>query len=392
MQALTPNEMDGASRRALVIAVDNNNISIVDLLLKAGANPNLPDKHGDAPLYKSVYWENENITRALLMAGADVNQKNRKGVSPIEEVKNQSTDKIAKLLEAYRNEKRAKQIQEDRQKHEQMKAKARKVIAERKEKEIRKIAAEQKRIEKVEQRKKERAEGTALKKYKVNEGNPVPSMLHAIRKKDADAALLLYNKFKSTIVKNQKGHAVLLLEAVRYEESEMTKVLIENGADCFSTVRGSEHSVLSFAVSKNAHKLVQFILSKYPEKAIAFLNNRDQLLSLQFLAYKAPRMLDILLAAGADPFFGGTEGLSPIVNAIEKASIAILPVLAKHKINLDTRIDGRTPLEWAIFHNKKDWVNGLLAEKVDTTLKNQEGKTPKQQAEELGRKEIAKLL
>jgi len=87
-------------------------------------------------------------------------------------------------------------------------------------------------------------------------------------------------------------------------------------------------------------------------------------ISPQFLAYKDPRMFNLLVKGGADPYFGGTQGQSPIVKAIAKGGLGILPVLAKHEIPLDKIVDGKTPLAWAIHHNRIDWVNGLIAEKV----------------------------
>ena len=147
------------------------------------------------------------------------------------------------------------------------------------------------------------------------------------------------------------------------------------------------------------------------------LNDREAELSPQFIAYKDPKMLDLLLGAGADPFFGGTDAPSPIVKAVEKASLAVLPVFIKHKVDLDALTDGKTPLEWAIHFKRKNWLIGLLDEGVnpdlpdiqgftplmeavrakmpefveilleenaDPTLKNKEGKTALEMAEELG--------
>jgi len=122
------------------------------------------------------------------------------------------------------------------------------------------------------------------------------------------------------------------------------------------------------------------------------LNNPDQMLSGQFLAYKDPKMLNLLLEAGADPFFGGKSGSSPVVKAIEKASVATLPVLVKNKVNLDTMTEGKTAIEWAIHFNREDWVNGLVEEEVDFDTAAEDGKTPLMMAVESNSVSIAKLL
>jgi ankyrin repeat protein len=150
---------------------------------------------------------------------------------------------------------------------------------------------------------------------------------------------------------------------------------------------------LTKAVSLNRYDLVDFILKKYPENIAEILNFEEQTLSSQFLAYKDAKMMDLLVGAGADPFFGGQDIPSPIVKAIEKASIAILPVLAKHKVDLNQKVDGKTPLEWAVFYSRTDWVNGLLEEEADPRLKNEDGQNALEYAQFLGeREEIKKIL
>ena len=59
-------------------------------------------------------------------------------------------------------------------------------------------------------------------------------------------------------------------------------------------------------------------------------------------------------------------------------------MLVKNKVALDTIIEDRSLLEWAITYNRADWVTGLLAEGVDPNTKNSNGEDAVAFAERLG--------
>ena len=52
-------------------------------------------------------------------------------------------------------------------------------------------------------------------------------------------------------------------------------------------------------------------------------------------------------------------------------------------MDLNKIVDDKTPLEWAIRHDKLAWVIGLLSEGVERKLANKAGKTPLELAKEL---------
>lgn len=55
---------------ALIVAIDNNHVDIVRILLKAGANPNGMSHHADIPLVRANRLGNNKIIKLLLDAGA----------------------------------------------------------------------------------------------------------------------------------------------------------------------------------------------------------------------------------------------------------------------------------------------------------------------------------
>jgi ankyrin repeat protein len=67
---------DGAGRTPLIAAVDADNASVADVLLRAGADPNSPDSlHGNAPLVWAAAEGRLEVARLLLERGVDVNRK-----------------------------------------------------------------------------------------------------------------------------------------------------------------------------------------------------------------------------------------------------------------------------------------------------------------------------
>lgn len=357
---LDPNLQDGINRRALPIAIDNNNTDIIEILLEGKANPNLPGKDGESAIYKAVSWKNETYVRLLMEAGADIYKKDPSGISPIEEAKRKGFVDLLNLMENFKAEKRKEKVQEDKATHQEIKAKA---------EEAKKLKAQKDAFEakQKELKAKEAAEAAASKiekTYNIPNNGITNALVSAIQKGDDDAVGLFLEKIEDVNAIDSINKTSPLLAAISYKNTKAVIHLVEKGADFIQVVPDQRHSPLTLAVSMGAHKLVQFILEKNPGEDQNILNDENQLLSPTFLAYKDPKMLNILLDAGADPYFGGKDGTSPVVKAIEKASIAILPVLAMHKVDLNQKTEGKSPLEWAIHFKRKDWINGLIEEGV----------------------------
>jgi ankyrin repeat protein len=374
-----PNKRDGLYRLALPIAVDNNIAEIVGMLLSAGANPNLRDQNGDTALYKAVYWENETIIELLLKKGADINQPNGLGVSPLQEAKNLGRADMITLLEGYVDDEKTQQIEEDKKTHAELKVKAEEARKRREE-----AAAKEHEMEIANKAKAEEAAKLELEKvYGVDGEGYLRPLLKAMQSKDSEAVKTFIEKVEDLNAFDVFYNSTPLMMAIQLQNSKLSKFLIEKGADGLSYVATLKHSAFTKAVSHNMYDLVTVIIEKNREVITDYINNPEQLLSPQFLSYKDARMMDVLLGAGADPNFGGKEAPSPIVKAIEKAGLGILPVLAKNKVDLNFKTGGKSLLEWAIFYNRTDWVTGLLAEGVDPKLINENGQNALEYAESL---------
>lgn len=364
-----PNKRDGIYRIALPIAVDNNNAEIVELLLEAKANPNLRDPKGDTALFKAVYWEHETIIEMLLEKGADVNQPNGQGFSPLQEAQRMERPEVLALLEGAKDVSKQERIANDRKKHEQLKAQAEAARKRREEAEQKKAAAEEAKKAKAEAESKKSMEEL----YDVGKDGYLRPLLKAMQSKDSEAVKHFVERLEDLNGFDPFYNSTPLLMSIRMQNTKLSQFLVEQGADALSFVEQKKHSPFTKAVSHNMYELVEYIIEKNPAIIQSVINDPEQLLSPQFLAYKDPRMMNILLEAGADPSYGGKEGVCPIVKAIEKAGIGTLPVLAKNKVDLNMITKGKSLLEWAIVYNRIDWVTGLLSEGADPNIKNADG-------------------
>lgn len=374
-----PNKEDGIERLALPMAVENNNEQAVGLLLRKRANPNLLGKDGQSPLFKAVYWENELIVSLLMDAGADIQFPNMDGKTPLQEAINNGYDEIVDLLQNFDKKKELATHKHLQKKAAQAKEKRAEAAAKEK------AEALEKQAELMRYQERE-----LQKNYKAFESNPLGALLQAIVKKDNLGVKYFIEKVTDLNQIDAHFHTTPLMMAVDLENVKLAQFFLEKGADPTLLVNGN-YSPLTKAIRMELYKLVKDMLSKIDQTS-EVLNAPEQLLSPQFLAYKNARMLNLLLEAGANPHFGGSDGISPLRKAIEKAPISVLPVFSRHKVDLDALTDAKRPLEWAIQFNRTDWVNGLLNERAEDDFTTSTGQTPVELAQDLGDREAIVAL
>ncbi len=383
---VNPNEEDGMGRYALPIAAENNNHLAVGLLLRKRANPNILGEDGQSPLFKAVYWENETIISLLLEEGADINFPNSDGNTPLNEAQQNRYTEIITLLTNYKTAKDRHKKAQDAATHERIREKARKVREERTAKlEKAKVAEEERQ-----QAEQEKAAAVIAQQYAADADDPLRGLIKYIIKKDNEGVKYFMDQVSDFNQVDVFYRTTPLMLAVEMENGKLAKYLMEEGASPNLLVNG-QYSPFTKAVRMQSYHLVQFMLEQMDDTAI-YLNDATALWSPLFLAYKDPRLFNMLLETGADPHFGGKEGLSPIRKAIEKASIGVLPVLSRHKVDLNQLTDGKRPLEWAVEFNRADWVNGLLGERVEDEFTTSQGNSLIELATTLGDREAIVAL
>lgn len=77
------NVTDITGKTVLSIAIKKNNIDMVEILLRHGVNPNIQDKYGNISLHYAVKNKNIEILKLLLERGADINVKNKLQQTPL---------------------------------------------------------------------------------------------------------------------------------------------------------------------------------------------------------------------------------------------------------------------------------------------------------------------
>jgi len=83
---------------ALMIAIQYKNIDIIRLLLDRGANPNISSVYGDTPLIYASFGGRTDIVRLLLRYGANPNIQNRYGETALDKAVQFEYDDIAELI------------------------------------------------------------------------------------------------------------------------------------------------------------------------------------------------------------------------------------------------------------------------------------------------------
>jgi ankyrin repeat protein len=78
-----PKSLDSGGFTPLLYATRENCMTCVDLLLKKGADINLPDPDGVSPLLLAIMNSNWDLAKQLIDAGADINQWDIYGESPL---------------------------------------------------------------------------------------------------------------------------------------------------------------------------------------------------------------------------------------------------------------------------------------------------------------------
>ena len=74
------------------------NDKMVELLLRAGAEPNYYDNNGTTPLITAIYYEKAKIVKLLIKAGANVDQKTKDGTTALHIVAEKYNKEITDIL------------------------------------------------------------------------------------------------------------------------------------------------------------------------------------------------------------------------------------------------------------------------------------------------------
>jgi ankyrin repeat protein len=127
---------------------------------------------------------------------------------------------------------------------------------------------------------------------------------------------------------------------------EITKKLIENGANPLALDKENNFSILHYACENDDEELISFILQQFSE--LMFVQSSDK---VYYLNKSVP-----IFESG---------GKTPLHVAAEKGNIKCVELLLKHKSNQHAKdFDGNTPLDLAIYQNNMQIAKLLKEENL----------------------------
>ena len=213
-----------------------------------------------------------------------------------------------------------------------------------------------------------------------------------------------------------------LIRAIEMQHLEIVQALLKGGADP-NAVAADGKTALMFAVESQKPALVQALLdAKVDVKRVEEDGNSPVLVAAQEmqpesieiirllgkagaelnastiivtpLVYAVEQgnaeLVEVLLAAGADPNRETRGGKTPLAAAVYTPEL--LRVLLKNKADPNLRVGSATPLSEAILNDNAEAVEILLESGADPDLADPNGTTPLQLAEQNFKNDILEML
>ncbi|MBI2946199.1 MAG: ankyrin repeat domain-containing protein [Verrucomicrobia bacterium] len=170
--------------------------------------------------------------------------------------------------------------------------------------------------------------------------------LAALTGREALVRVLIAHKADVNASASQERTPLYL--AVTYSTPAVVKALLERGADVNAVSPEDSVSPLIRAVWRKSEEMTSIILAHKPNLE---QRNPDGLTALQItVSYRLDRLMEMLLAAGADPnvVYERGNGETPLHWAVSNRSRQTVEALLKHKANPNAAdAAGKTPLDYA---------------------------------------------
>ena len=386
----------------------NNRFTILRILLHAGSDPNIQDTDGDTALtlaYTHRYEEELrkdrllDIMYELLEAGANTDIKNKLGRSIFDQVRRSSIrhrlgydpdwKRVIRLLEHFR-----------RGEHDMSNA-----IIDGDIEKVRRLISDGYDVN--EGLLVIGAEGSVsdiMRRWSMKEMTPL-QLATTMGSKDIIQLLLSKGAKVDGLPENveKSDRKTPFLIAYEYQEVDIARILIENGADVIEEVFHYLDKI-----DRNIFKLVQWILDNEMVDVYTLSKRGISLLGYACAVLDAPTVEYLLSEKGADAnmkiFYGEAGYLPPLLVAtvgythrtyLEKEYMDIVDKLISYGADKDATTNNRkiTALMYLILYSTGNTVISFLIDKgVDVTLRDANGKTALDHAIDQGNGEIIRLL
>ena len=340
-------------RTPLMQAVRRGNADEVRALLAAGAAPNIPEWHNNTPLMHACQHGYTDIVRMLLAAGADVNARDDEGWTALMGVcvsRNNPTTEIAEMLLAAGADITPK---DNRYHHNALV-----------------YASKSGKAEHVALLIKAGADVNERAGFWALEETPLFCAIQCKASPEVLRRLIAGGADVNARVSHAGDEYTALQVAVETGDADSVRTLIEEGAD----VTYAGNSLLVYAAGEKDPRLLQMLLA-----AGADVNAPNQTGNYALGRAAALGKADyvrMLLAAGADVNATDGNGDTALISAARAKNPEALQILlaAGAQVN-HTNKKGETALMRAAFVGNVPHVAMLLAAGADKTLRNADGMT-----------------
>lgn len=193
------------------------------------------------------------------------------------------------------------------------------------------------------------------------------------------------------------------MQAIDNNEYEELRNLVRNNPDIIDEQNEEGNTLLHIAAFNNDDRIAQLLLLRYHANPNIYDNDGYGALHVAADLLN-PEMLELLLAAGANPNAQNSEQSTPLHMALKSSQgeneesdgddtlrcvNLLLDAGANPNILAD---DGYTPLHTAVFHDQISSIRSLLDRGANSTIRNANRQTPRDLALREGNSEAAALL
>jgi len=205
---------------------------------------------------------------------------------------------------------------------------------------------------------------------------------------DPEKVRLLIGRGAGVKTRSESGTDALTVAAANRGTARSLQLLLDAGADAQAPqgVR-TRHSPLVFASMTGDLENVRLLLSRGAEPSVEALS--------EGVTFGYPDVVRALISAGIDATLTESSGINLLHWATIANRFAVIPVLAAAHVPLDARDDfGFTPLMYAVtLDNGNTYaIEELLKAGADRGIRNQEGRTPLDQARRYKHSQLADAL